>query len=59
MLRTDQAEELFRIAVGLGSISIVAAASRRPSVKLSGALWVFGTQLMISGCFLLVQLPSE
>jgi hypothetical protein len=41
----------------LGSVSIVAAS--RPLVKLSGALAVLATLLMINGYFLLVALPLD
>lgn len=53
----DFAEALFQIAIVLGSVSIVAAS--RPLVKLSGALAVAGTLLMLNGYFLLVHLPFE
>ena len=53
----DFAEALFQIAIVLGSVSIVAAS--RILVKLSGALAVVASLLMINGYFLLVQLPVE
>jgi hypothetical protein len=53
----DFAEALFQIAIVLGSVSIVAAS--RPLVKLSGALAVLATLLMINGYFLLVALPLD
>ena len=53
----DFAEALFQIAIVLGSVSIVAAS--RILVKLSGALAVVASLLMINGYFLLVHLPVE
>jgi hypothetical protein len=53
----DFAEALFQIAIVLGSVSIVAAS--RPLVRLSGALAVAATLLMVNGYFLLVHLPLE
>jgi hypothetical protein len=53
----DFAEALFQIAIVLGSVSIVAVS--RPLVRLSGALAVAATLLMINGYFLLVHLPLD
>ena len=53
----DFAEALFQIAIVLGSVSIVAAS--RILVKLSGALAVVASLLMVNGYFLLVHLPLE
>ncbi len=53
----DFAEALFQIAIVLGSVSIVAAS--RPLVRLSGALAVAASLLMINGYFLMVHLPLE
>ncbi len=53
----DFAEALFQIAIVLGSVSIVAAS--RTLVKLSGALAVGASLLMINGYFLLVHLPLD
>lgn len=53
----DFAEALFQIAIVLGSVSIVAAS--RPLVRLSAALAVAATLLMINGYFLFVELPLE
>lgn len=53
----DYAEALFQIAIVLGSVSIVAVS--RPLVRLSGALAIAATLLMINGYFLLVRLPLE
>jgi hypothetical protein len=53
----DFAEALFQIAIVLGSVSIVAAS--RTLVKLSGALALAASLLMINGYFLLVHLPLE
>lgn len=49
------AAALFQIAIVLGSVSIVAAS--RPLVRLSGAIAVLATLLMVNGYFLLVELP--
>src|SRR6202043_2421353 len=53
----DFAEALFQIAIVLGSVSIVAAS--RALIKLSGAIAVVASLLMINGYFLLVHLPLE
>ena len=53
----DFAEELFQIAIVIGSVSIVAAS--RSLIKLSGALAILGSLLMINGYFLIVHLPFE
>jgi hypothetical protein len=53
----DFAEALFQIAIVLGSVSIVAAS--RTLIKLSGALAVVASVLMINGYFLIVHLPFE
>ena len=53
----DFAEALFQIAIVLGSVSIVAAS--RILVKLSGALAVVASLLMVNGYFLIVHLPLE
>lgn len=49
------AAALFQIAIVLGSVSIVAAS--RPLVRLSGAIAVLATLLMVNGYFLLLELP--
>ncbi len=51
----DFAEALFQIAIVLGSVSIVAVS--RALLRLSGALAVVATVLMINGYFLVVHLP--
>jgi hypothetical protein len=49
------AAALYQIAIVLGSVSIVAAS--RPLVRLSAAIALLATLLMVNGYFLLVELP--
>jgi len=53
----DFAAALLQIAIVIGSVSIVAAS--RSLIKLSGALAVVASLLMINGYFLIVRLPFE